>query len=701
MNNQFKKLNISFAVALLIMTFLSSYYLRYINNYTIQEASKHAIELSRTIEASINKEALKNLHADESDLSKAEYIALKDSLMTVVKINQDLKFAYLYTLVDDEIKFMVDSEPSDSPDYSPPGQIYTEASPHHFKPFESGEIVLTEPFDDRWGRWVSILVPVLDNDVGVATVVFGIDYPENIWQKHVNSHLAFAAIIVGCLFVILGILYILSLKNNRIRESERSKRVILSNLPGMTYKCNVDRDWTMQFVSEGCLELTGYPAESLMNNKEISFNALISKKYQDYLWDKWQDVISKRTKLKEEYELITRDGSIKWVFEQGQPIFDEKGAVVALEGLIIDITDRKRKEEEITYLNDYDFLTGLFNRRYLDKIKNEIENEKNIPITIIVGDINGLKLINDAFGHEKGDTLIVQTAKLLKECCGDNRFLFRTGGDEFTMVLPNTDEKTAGLIMDQIKSAIDNFNRKTKNEAYYLHLSLGYSTKKYDFESLDHTLKIAEDHMYKRKLLEHKSSHSSIVSSIKATIYERSQETEAHAQRMTFFARRMGERLKFSNTEMDNMELFSALHDLGKIGIDGSILNKPDKLDEQEWIEMKKHPEIGYRIAMASPELVSIAEFILTHHERWDGTGYPQGLKETEIPLHARILAVVDAYDAMTVDRIYRKALTKAEAINELIINKGTQFDPHLVDLFIGTLEENEADYNPSFLIRY
>jgi diguanylate cyclase (GGDEF)-like protein/PAS domain S-box-containing protein len=692
MNKQLKKLNISFVVALLVMTLLGGYYLRYINNYTIQEASKHAIELSRTIEASLDKEALNNLQVDESDLNRSEYLELKNNLMTVVRINQDLRFAYLYTLIDGEIKLMVDSEPSDSPDYSPPGQIYIEASPHHFKPFESGEILLTEPIEDRWGTWVSVLVPVIDADDGGVMAVFAIDYPEDIWKRHINTHLGFALIIVLCLFIITGALYILALKNNQIKESERSKAVILANLPGMTYRCNYDKDWTMQFVSDGCLDLTGYPAESLLHNKEISFNDLISKKYQDYLWERWQDIIAKKTKLKEEYELITRDGNIKWVFEQGQPIFDDKGKVIALEGLIIDITDRKRKEEEISYLNDYDFLTGLHNRRYLEKIKKEIERDRNLPVSVIVGDINGLKLINDAFGHEQGDALIVQTAKILKECCGENRLLFRTGGDEFSIILPNTDEKTTEEITSQIMSSLDHFNRETNNEAFYIHISLGYSTKNHSYESLDHTFKTAEDHMYKRKLLEHKSSHSSIISSIKATIYERSEETEAHAERMTFFARRMGERLRFSNTEMDNMELFSALHDLGKIGIDGSILNKPDKLNEEEWMEMKKHPEIGYRIAMASPELASIADFILTHHERWDGKGYPQGLQEMEIPLQARILSVIDAYDAMTVDRIYRKALTKKEAVDELENNKGTQFDPHMVDLFINILEEGESN---------
>lgn len=692
MNKQLKRLNIFFAITFLIMVFLSGYYINYIRNYTFQETSKHAFELSKTIEASLNKAAIRSLKSDESDLNTSEYIELKNSLMKVVQINQDLRFAYLYTLIDDEIKFMVDSEPSDSPDYSPPGQTYTEASQHDFDLFVSGGTVLTEPFEDRWGKWVSVLLPIIDDANGEVIAVFGIDYPENLWLRRLNNYSGLATIIVVCLFIILGILYILALKNNKIKESERSKAVILSNLPGMSYRCNYDKDWTMQFVSEGCLELTGYSAESLLNNKDISFNAMISARYQEYLWHRWKDVIANKSKLVEEYELITREGDIKWVFEQGQPIFDESGTVIALEGLIIDITDRKKKEEEISYLNDYDFLTGLYNRRYLEKIKKGLESERNLPVSVIVGDINGLKLINDAFGHAQGDALIVQTAKILKECCGKNRILFRTGGDEFSMILPNTDEKTAEEITDQIMSSLDHFNRETNNEAFYIHISLGYSTKNHSYDSLDHTIKIAEDHMYKRKLLEHKSSHSSIISSIKATIYERSEETEAHAQRMTFFARKMGERLKFSNTEMDNMELFSALHDLGKIGIDGSILNKPGKLTEEEWIEMQKHPEIGYRIAMASPELASIAEFILTHHERWDGTGYPQGLKETEIPLHSRILAVVDAFDAMTIDRIYRKAFTKKEAIDELINNKGSQFDPFMVDLFIDILEEKKPN---------
>jgi HD-GYP domain-containing protein (c-di-GMP phosphodiesterase class II) len=149
-------------------------------------------------------------------------------------------------------------------------------------------------------------------------------------------------------------------------------------------------------------------------------------------------------------------------------------------------------------------------------------------------------------------------------------------------------------------------------------------------------IKRAEDNMYRRKLLEQKSSHSAIVSSIRAAMLARSQETEEHAERLTSWCRQLGQVLGLKQTEIDNLLLLATLHDIGKMGIDDAILNKPGKLTEEEWIMMRKHPEIGYRIAMSSPDLIHIADYILSHHERWDGTGYPQGLCREKIPLLSR-----------------------------------------------------------------
>jgi PAS domain S-box-containing protein len=228
------------------------------------------------------------------------------------------------------------------------------------------------------------------------------------------------------------------LAKEELFESERNKSILLKNLPGIAYRCKFDKNWTMEFVSEGWEKLTGYKVEDLMIKKIVSFNDVIKPTYRDKIWDRWVDVVEEDKKFVYEYPIVTANGEEKWVFEEGQPIYDEKGEVEFLEGLIIDITERKNKEREIQYLYNHDYLTGLYNRRYLEKIKVELNQEKYHPLSIIICDINGLKLINDAFGQEKGDEFIIKTAEALKKFAGKNVVLTRTGGDDFTFILPNT-----------------------------------------------------------------------------------------------------------------------------------------------------------------------------------------------------------------------------------------------------------------------
>lgn len=238
----------------------------------------------------------------------------------------------------------------------------------------------------------------------------------------------------------------------------------------------------------------------------------------------------------------------------------------------------------------------------------------------------------------------------------------------------------------KIKRAVESYNRTIEDRTYDISLSIGHATKTDQGENINHVVKAAEDYLHNRKLLDRRSSHSTLLSSIMATMFERSQETEEHAERIAVLSKMIGGRLGLPQRSLNELELLSMLHDIGKVGIDDSILNKPGKLNRSEWKAMQRHPEIGYRIAMTSPELEPIAEYILSHHERWDGTGYPRGLKGEEIPLLARILAVVDAYDAMTEDRVYRKALTVSEEIEEIRRNAGTQFDPEIARIFIECL---------------
>ncbi len=195
--------------------------------------------------------------------------------------------------------------------------------------------------------------------------------------------------------------------------------------------------------------------------------------------------------------------------------------------------------------------------------------------------------------------------------------------------------------------------------------------------------KNAEEYLKKRKLLESASHFNAIIASLQATVNAKSQETEEHCERIYSMSKMIGEKLGLPSSDMDNLQLLSLLHDIGKVGIPDSILNKPDKLSEEEWDLMKTHTEIGFRIAKSTLELESIAKYILCHHERFDGKGYPQGLSGENIPLLSRILAVADSYDAMTSERIYSKAISQEEAIAEIKKNAGTQFDPEIAEVFV------------------
>lgn len=369
------------------------------------------------------------------------------------------------------------------------------------------------------------------------------------------------------------------------------------------------------------------------------------------------------------------------------PYYNAQGQIIGLIGISRDITSRKMQEEEVKFLNYHDSLTGLYNRPFFQAELSRLDTPRQLPLSIIIGDINGLKLINDALGHDEGDKLLVNVAQILRASCRSEDIIARTGGDEFWILLPRTDETMARSIVERIKAACLLHSRQQDNDSYFVDISLGHATKSTADESFDKIRNDAETHMYKRKLLETRSLHSSIIASIKTTLYEKSNETEAHATRLASMSKQLGQALGISEEDLVALELLSMLHDIGKISIDREILTKSGRLTDREWAEIRKHPEVGYRIAQASPELRSISELILSHHERWDGQGYPQGLEGEKIPLLSRILAVVDAFDAMTEARSYHPAMPREQAIAEIRRNAGTQFDPAITALFLTILE--------------
>jgi len=339
------------------------------------------------------------------------------------------------------------------------------------------------------------------------------------------------------------------------------------------------------------------------------------------------------------------------------------------------------QNEKISFLSYHDYLTGLYNRAYFEEAKLRLDTPGMLPISIIMGDINGLKLINDGFGHPKGDELLVEIANILKSCGRPEDIISRIGGDEFGIILPQTDMQTAQRVCSCIYDTCKQYS--LQGSSIYPSISLGYATKSSETETLDEILIAAEESMSKQKLLESRSAHSSIIGSIKVIMFEKSQETEEHAERLVQLSKSIGVAMSLTDDQINELELLSTLHDIGKMSLPAAILSKPGKLNDEEWREMKKHPEVGFRIAQATSELVPIAKYILCHHERWDGKGYPQGLIGEQIPLLSRIVAIADSFDAMTNDRAYRVAMTNREAKEEIKRCSGTQFDPEISQLFL------------------
>ena len=350
-------------------------------------------------------------------------------------------------------------------------------------------------------------------------------------------------------------------------------------------------------------------------------------------------------------------------------------------------------DEKMKYLIMYDSLTGVYNRGYCEIEMARLDKEGQLPISIILGDLNCLKLINDTFGHKKGDQVLASAANIMKNAA-PGHIIGRWGGDEFIIVMPGTNADQAVEIMKQIKGMC----REHKDDNVPLDISLGTAAKERPGQDLENAIETADNMLYRNKLAESRLIRKSISDCLTSILLDKNIETEEHVVRMKEMAYLVARHMGLSPKEREDLAMVAFMHDIGKISIPDHILNKPGKLTPEEWEIMKKHSAIGYRITMSSDEFAHISQSVLSHHERWDGKGYPQGLKGNDIPLPARITSVIDAYDAMTHTRVYRKAISIEDALAEIERYSGTQFDPGITRLFIQIIREsylNESDREP------
>jgi diguanylate cyclase (GGDEF)-like protein/PAS domain S-box-containing protein len=384
-----------------------------------------------------------------------------------------------------------------------------------------------------------------------------------------------------------------------------------------------------------------------------------------------------------EVRLKHKDGNWVWQQDKGKVIsWTTEGKPHMMSGMYIDITERKKTEEEIIHLSFHDYLTGLYNRRFFEEELKRLDTDRQLPLSFIMGDLNSLKIINDVFGHNEGDRLLKETAEVLKTVCRSDDILARWGGDEFVILLPKTSISESEEIVLRIKKECE----KTKSQRLPVSIALGVATKEKAGQDIQSIVMDAESNMYKNKLAQKESLTSSIIFALEQALFEKSSETKEHTDRMHEMAIKLGKSIKLPAHLLDELSLLASLHDIGKVAIPEKILLKKGKLTEKEWNIIKRHPEIGFNIAQSSPQIAHIAKSILSCHENFDGSGYPMGLKEQEIPVISRIILIVDAYDVMTSGRVYKEAMSKEEAIAELKRCAGTQFDPELIEKFVEIL---------------
>lgn len=442
--------------------------------------------------------------------------------------------------------------------------------------------------------------------------------------------------------------------------------IFYKNIHGEYLDCNLA--FASDYYDTNKEDIIGKRDIDIVKNKKLLNNILES------------DLKVIDTKIKYKTNIIIENEENKKYMECIKtPLLDEENNVWGIVGASRDITQRILNERELKKNTYTDKLTQVYNRTYFDKKLEDLNQEKYLPLSLIMGDVDGLKIVNDTLGHIKGDELLVQIANVLKDVCENEGLVVRWGGDEFIILLPNTEAEKSKEICEKIVLAC-------KNKEYTsipLSISLGCSTKVDINKDIDEIIKEAEVKLYKQKFPRKIDSKKEILEVLNEALMEKSLETKEHTDRLVKYAKIFGEKLKIDDKKMKELIMSAKLHDIGKIEIPNKILSKPGRLTADEFNIVKTHAEKGYKVAKSNYEISHVAKNILSHHEKWNGTGYPLGLKGTEIPYLSRIICVIDSYDAMTSKRCYKKEMSKEEAIKEIKRCSGTQFDPKIVKVFI------------------
>lgn len=460
----------------------------------------------------------------------------------------------------------------------------------------------------------------------------------------------------------------------KLMESEERYRKLFEDSPIGLLKC--DAQGNIIELNKRCREIL----ELYLKTSPEKLNLMNTDSPLPILsQDNLTGLLSKGKPFISEVKLQTLREEKIWFYVNADPVLDSKGQLIEVLVSLENISKQKKAQEKIHYLSFHDSLTGVYNRAFFDQEIQRLDKARQLPLSIIIGDLNGLKLLNDAFGHFEGDKMLQRIAGILKSACREEDIVARYGGDEFVILLPQTNNKSASEICTRIKNAC----QEAGEDPIPPSIALGAATKVDKEINIFEVLQEAEDLMYRNKLMESKSTRNAIISSLELSLYEKTWENPEHIERLQQLAAKFGKSLCLSESEMDRLLLLARLHDIGKVALPDEILHKQSPYTQEEEESYRKHPETGYHIVQSFNELSIVADEILAHHERWDGSGYPKGLSGKDIPFLCRILSIIHTYDQMTHEHTGTDALHHIQALDKIQEASGSRFDPELVKYFI------------------
>ncbi|MFW5842226.1 MAG: HD domain-containing phosphohydrolase [Bacillota bacterium] len=459
--------------------------------------------------------------------------------------------------------------------------------------------------------------------------------------------------------------------SNLLKKSEKKYRSLIDN----------SKLGIIQYNTSGIIEVANQAFADILESTLDKLIGLDMRKLNNHaLIDKLNMALAGKKSIFEGNYTSLLTGKTFPTRVQFSPITEDDiiiGGIGIIEDMTKDYENKKRMQELI----QEDALTKLLNRNAFDTFLLDKKRAKRYPITIAVFDINTFQIINTSFGYDTGNQVLLTIARIFKKhiLSSDAMHVYRTGGDEFALIIEGKEHKDAVSMIKFISKKLNSIDRFS----FDLNISYGYSTTYDSHTALSDTFNEALTNLNTSKIYDGSSISKKTIDVIMTTLFEKSKREKIHSERVSKIAKGLAKTYHLGTAFTNRVSLAARLHDIGKINIAEDILDKPGKLTEKEREKINKHPESGFKILSSVTEYMDIANIVLTHHEKYDGSGYPKGLKGHDIPLEARIIAVADAYDAMTEQRTYRDPMTKAAAIKELKDYSNIQFDGDVVNKFI------------------